>query len=176
VSGTEKLKVDNISVPPDLKTFAEFENLFFGEVRKIIPDTKCFIISNWAGDTTSVDMNAGLSISKGKLEEKLVEIDGVVRKNATSSYRGSKREEEERLRLFSCIGNDKMLQHFWETAAKNAGRPLKLLLNCFDKTVETLHKDATDCVDILDQYHTISIGEELEHFASTFVDNRLAFF
>lgn len=167
---------DQLNVPPDLKTYWEYEDLYFGQIRKVVPNAECVIICNWAGDSKTIPMADGLLASQKKLRERMEDIIETVEGNAIPTYRGSAREREEKDRLFSCMGNDQLLQRFWATAAQHAGKPLKLLLRCFQEGVDALQQDSLAAVEILESYGTLSIGEELEHFTGCFVDNRIPFF
>jgi hypothetical protein len=169
---------DLLETPPDLTTYQEFEEKYFGDVRAHVPDAKCFIVANWSGDKdiNAQSMTTGLVDSEKTLIEKMNKIEEIINGKASPNYRGSETERREKESLFACIGNEKMRQHFWETATKNAGRPLTLLCRCLLEAIWTLFKDVSASLDFLETYQKVSIGEELETFASAFSDCRGNFF
>lgn len=121
-------------------------------------------------------MATGLAESEKALLEKMKKIEEVVNAKCSSSYRGSETERRQKEALFSCIGNEKMRQHFWQTATKNAGRPLTLLCRCLVESLTTLFNDVSSTLEFLEMYQTVSIGKELGDFADNFVDCRKDFF
>lgn len=151
---------------------------YFSDVWKRVPGAKCFIIANWSGNkgVNAESMATGLAESEKALLEKMKKIEEVVNAKCSSSYRGSETERRQKEALFSCIGNEKMRQHFWQTATKNAGRPLTLLCRCLVESLTTLFNDVSSTLEFLEMYQTVSIGKELGDFADNFVDCRKDFF
>jgi hypothetical protein len=160
---------DLLNVRGDYKTYAEYDEGFFGAVRRLWPDAECIVVSNWAEDTIG-QMETGLQKAAAALEERIRQIDQNVRvNNGGKKYRG---QDEEREKLLSCFGNDRLRQHFWKVARLNVSQPLRLLGSSFQQAVGTLADRMNDWLDDAESISTVEFGHCLRKFTLDFAAAR----